>query len=46
VSELDAAQIMEIEILADTGVPPSYIADELDIPQEWIEAYLYGPEPE
>ena len=44
--ELDVGEKMEIQLLADCGVPPSYIAEELDVPQEWVEAYLYGPAPE
>jgi hypothetical protein len=32
----------EIQILADTGVPAPYIADEMDLELAAVEAYLYG----
>ena len=44
-SELNEAEKMEIDLLADTGVPAPYIADEMDIPLYMVERYLYA-EPE
>jgi hypothetical protein len=43
--ELDAAEKMEVQLLADAGMPPYYIADEMDIPLYMVERYLYA-EPE
>jgi hypothetical protein len=46
--ELDDAEKMEIDLLADAGVPAPYIADEMEISLFIVEAYLddlYGEEP-